>query len=98
MCDFLDCEKWKELNCSQYNADIFKKPTCYRPLTSKTAPVATLRHERLVKLRLSDEEIKTLETHLNMVTTTMDDRDPDYLMLGEIYNKFLKAIGSEKAT
>ena len=36
MCDFIDCEKWKELDCSQFNADIFCRPTCYRPLKAKT--------------------------------------------------------------
>jgi hypothetical protein len=35
MCDFTDCEKWKELDCSQFRADIFLSPTCYRPLKSK---------------------------------------------------------------
>ena len=37
MCDFTDCEKWKELDCSQFRADIFLKPTCYRLLIEKTA-------------------------------------------------------------
>lgn len=40
MCDFTDCEKWKELDCCQFRADIFLKPTCYRPLKSKTETVA----------------------------------------------------------
>lgn len=35
MCDFTDCEKWKELDCSQFRADIFLSPTCYRPLKAK---------------------------------------------------------------
>lgn len=42
MCDFIDCEKWKELDCSQFRADIFLKPTCYRPLRVKPDGGATV--------------------------------------------------------
>ena len=42
MCDFTDCEKWNELDCSQFRADIFLKPTCYRPLIGKTDDGATV--------------------------------------------------------
>lgn len=57
MCDFMDCEKWKELDCSQFRADIFLRPTCYRPLIGKTDDGTTVPCSGV----LSDAEIILLK-------------------------------------
>ena len=37
MCDFKDCEMFEKLTCNRSEKDIFKKPSCYRPLKEKEA-------------------------------------------------------------
>ena len=62
ICDFIDCEQYKKLPCSTYNEEIFQKPDCYRPLTTKEAEEQKASESDL-KPRLFKVERTETDTH-----------------------------------
>lgn len=77
MCDFIDCEQYKNLSCRASGGDIFKKPSCYRPfdkpclgcMTADTLlqMAVTANRERLLTMdnKEHDAVFKRIETYLN---------------------------------
>lgn len=74
MCDFMDCEKWKELDCSQFRADIFLRPTCYRPLIAKTDPVgeSPACNDRVIS---DADTLKVINTAIGTATSIINMTD-----------------------